>query len=150
MLDRRAERLWVRLTHEPLRIEEAAAFAARPAAGGIDLFIGTTRGVTDGRRTLRLEYEAHEPMAADVLAALGEEALQRFGLEAVCLLHRTGVVAVGEASVVVGASAAHRAAAFEGCRFLIDRLKQQAPIWKKEYYADGAAEWAPGATPGLW
>lgn len=87
---------------------------------------------------LRLEYEAHEVLVSKVLTALCAHAIQQFDLKKICLYHRLGSLNVGEVSVIIAVSSAHRAAAFEGCRYLIDSLKVSAPIWKKEYYADGS------------
>jgi molybdopterin synthase catalytic subunit len=89
-----------------------------------------------------LEYEAQEPLALKMLERLRTQAMERFGLLHAAVYHRLGTVEIGAASVVIAVSAAHRGAAFDGCRFLIDALKTSVPIWKKEYYADGPApEW---------
>lgn len=131
--------LAVSLTRAPLDPAAVARSVERPEAGAVVAFVGTTREVHEGKRVLRLEYEAHEALARKTLVSLGQEALQRFGLAAVAIRHRLGTLEIGEASVAIAVSAAHRAAAFEGCRFLIDALKTQVPIWKKEHYADGSA-----------
>ena len=121
----------------------------RPAAGAVVVFIGTARDEHEGRRVERLEYEAQERLAQKALERLCAEALSRFDLAAVAIQHRIGKLEIGEASVVIAVSAAHRAAAFDGCRHLIDTLKTTVPIWKKEYYAgDAAAVWVgPDGKP---
>lgn len=108
------------------------------AAGATALFVGTTRDQSDGRAVLRLEYEAYRDMAAAELARIGEEIKQRWPVIAVAMVHRIGIVPLGEASVAVATSAPHREEAFVACRYAIDTLKARAPIWKKEFYADGA------------
>ena len=126
------------------RIDPAAILAevTTPESGGIDMFIGTTRNHSSGRTVTRLEYEAYEPMALKVMEQLELEAKRAWPLHKVALVHRLGEVPVLEASVLIAVSSAHRKEAFEACRFLIDRLKKEVPIWKKEYFADGTAEWS--------
>ncbi len=108
-----------------------------PAAGGIDVFIGTVREQTKGKRVLRLEFEAYEKMAVSELAKITAAAFAKWPLLKVVVHHRTGILAVGETAVAIAVSAAHRDAAFEACRFIIDTLKQTVPIWKKEVFEDG-------------
>ena len=126
------------------RIDPAAALAevTTPESGGISVFIGTTRNTSSGRAVTRLEYEAYEPMALKVMEQLESEAKRTWPLHNVVLVHRLGEVPVLEASVLIAVSSAHRKEAFEACRFLIDRLKKDVPIWKKEYFADGTVEWS--------
>ncbi|TMK81444.1 MAG: molybdenum cofactor biosynthesis protein MoaE [Actinobacteria bacterium] len=109
----------------------------RTDCGAVVTFEGTTRSPSEGRDVERLEYEAYEERASTQLRALAEEAVERFGLGGVVAVHRIGVVPVGEPSVVVGCAAAHRGEAFEGARWLIDRIKADAAIWKKEIFAGG-------------
>ncbi len=137
----------IALTDEPLDVGASFAFLQTPAAGGIALFVGTTRRWTKERETVRLEYDCYRPMARKEMERLAGEAADRWPVERVVLLHRLGVVPVAEASVVVGVATPHRADAFEACRFLIDALKRQVPIWKREVYADGQTEWVEGDAP---
>ena len=116
---------------------------AQPAAGAIVSFAGTARDHHGGKAVVRLEYEAFEEMARRQMERLRGEALERFEVLDVAIHHRTGRTEIGEASVVIAVSAAHRAPAFAACRFVIDTLKQTVPIWKKEFYADGSA-WIAG------
>ena len=138
---------WLLLQHEPLDVGAAFTFLQTPKAGGIDLFVGTTRQWTADTETVRLEYDCYEAMALKEMERLAEEAHARWPVERVCLLHRLGVVPPAEVSVVVGVATPHRADAFAACRFLIDALKQQVPIWKREVYADGSTEWVEGPAP---
>jgi molybdopterin synthase catalytic subunit len=114
-----------------------------PADGAVILFEGVVRNNTRGRRTLFLDYEAYEAMALNEMEKLAQAALERFPVRDVCLMHRLGRLQIGETSVVIGVASAHRGAAFEACRWLIDTLKKTVPIWKKEYFEDGAV-WADG------
>ena len=122
------------------RLDAARVMAAvgDSAAGAVVVFTGTTRRTNAGRRVVRLEYEAHASMAIREMRRLGAEAKRRWGLKRVAMVHRVGVVPVGEPSVVIGVSAGHREEAFAAGRWLIDRLKEMVPIWKKECYRGGA------------
>lgn len=111
--------------------------------GAVVLFDGIVRDNTRGRRTLYLVYEAYEAMALERMRGLAEEALTKFAVRDVVLVHRLGRIQIGETSVLIAVASAHRAAAFEACRWLIDTLKKTVPIWKKEHFVDGAV-WADG------
>jgi molybdopterin synthase catalytic subunit len=132
--------LTVLLTSEPLSLDAAFRAVLDPACGGTALFVGTTRSPNQGREVDRLEYEAYAELAEPEMERVARKAAATHGLGAVYLAHRTGVVTRGEASVVVAASAPHRAEAFAGCRELIDELKASVPIWKKELWS-GGGEW---------
>jgi molybdopterin synthase catalytic subunit len=127
----------VLLTEEPLSLDAAFRAVLRPDCGGTALFVGTTRSPNQDREVDELEYEAYAEAATPELERIGREAAARHGLGAVYLSHRVGVVPAAEPSVIVAASAPHRAEAFAGCRELIDELKRTAPIWKKERWAGG-------------
>jgi molybdopterin converting factor subunit 1 len=111
--------------------------------GAVVLFEGVVRNQTRGRRTLYLDYEAYEEMALRQMEQLAEQALREFQVRDIALVHRLGRLEIGETSVLIVVASAHRAAAFESCRWLIDTLKRTVPIWKKEYFEDGAV-WADG------
>jgi molybdopterin synthase catalytic subunit/molybdopterin converting factor small subunit len=111
--------------------------------GAVVAFDGVVRNHTRGRRTLYLDYEAYEEMALRQMRELASKARDRFGVRQVKIVHRLGRLEIGETSVLILAASAHRSAAFEACRWLIDTLKQTVPIWKKETFSDGAV-WAPG------
>jgi len=122
----------------------------RADAGAIATFLGTTRDHNAGREVVRLEYEAYPEMAVAEMRRIGEVAVERFGAKAVAIVHRVGAVEIGETSVAIAVSAAHRDAAFAACRFAIDRLKEIVPIWKKEHYRGGETWIGPqqgGPTP---
>jgi len=114
-----------------------------PEDGAVAVFEGIVRDHTRGRRALYLDYEAYEAMALKQMQALADEALTRFKVRDVALVHRLGRLEIGETSVLIVVASAHRAAAFDACRWLIDILKRTVPIWKKEYFEDGAV-WADG------
>jgi MoaE-MoaD fusion protein len=127
----------VSIGREPIEVEALERAVADPAAGATVTFAGTTRNGNAGRRVLRLEYEAYEPMALSEMRKLMREAGERFKIVRIAIQHRIGFVAIGETSVAIAVSAAHRAEAFEACRFAIDRLKEVVPVWKKEYFEGG-------------
>lgn len=110
---------------------------ADPRAGAIVTFVGTVRDHARGKRVRYLEYEAYAEAAIDTFAEIAAEIRQRWDVLGIAIAHRTGRLEIGEASVVIAVSSAHRAEAFEACRYAIERLKQIAPIWKKEVYDDG-------------
>jgi MoaE-MoaD fusion protein len=115
----------------------------QPPDGATVTFEGMVRDNTRGRRTLYLDYEAYEEMALKQMDALAGQALQKFLIRDVVMVHRVGRLEIGETSVLIVVASAHRAAAFDACRWLIDTLKRTVPIWKKEYFEDGAV-WADG------
>jgi molybdopterin synthase catalytic subunit len=127
------------LLHEPLDPGAIAGVVRDPAAGGIDVFIGTVRSGSGGREVIALEFEAYEPMALREMQAIAAEAAQRWKLVKTAVVHALGRRECGEPVVVIAVSAPHRAAAFEACRYIIDELKKRVPIWKKEIFADGEA-----------
>jgi len=139
------------LTNAPIDSAELIARVSSPAAGAVVLFLGTVREMTAGRETLRLHYDCYPEMAERKLAELEAEAKRRWSLVSVAMIHRLGRLELGEASVAVAVSSAHRDAAFEAGRWLIDTLKEVVPVWKQEHWADGSTEWVhpglPEATP---
>jgi molybdopterin synthase catalytic subunit len=128
----------------PIDVAQLLAAAARPDCGAVALFLGTTRDHHEGRRVVRLAYEAHGPMALAALGAIEREAVRRFGAGSCRIVHRLGDVPVGEPSVAVIVVSAHRGPAFDACRWAMDELKRSVPIWKKEHFAEGDAAWAGG------
>jgi molybdopterin synthase catalytic subunit/molybdopterin converting factor small subunit len=129
-----------RISDAPLDLGAAAAEAASDEAGAVAAFVGTVRRSSRGREVLYLEYEAFAEMAEPMLAQLADDLIAKHGLCKVAIHHRVGRVEIGEASVVIAVSAAHRAAALEACHEAIDTLKDTIPLWKKEVYA-GGEEW---------
>jgi molybdopterin synthase catalytic subunit len=128
------------LSESPLSLDRIVDEVRDPRAGAIATFTGTTRARSRGREVVRLEYEAYEGMAEKVMAEIAEGLLARYDLVAVAIHHRVGVVAIGETSVAIAVSAAHRADALAACREAIDALKERVPLWKKEVY-EGGEEW---------
>lgn len=111
------------------------------SCGAYVQFDGWVRDHNEGQRVLRLEYEVYEPLAISEGERVIAEAVERFGISHASAIHRSGLLELSDVAVVVGVSSAHRAAAFDACRYIIDEVKQRLPIWKKEYYASGEAEW---------
>jgi molybdopterin synthase catalytic subunit len=136
----------IQLVREP--IDLTALQATRPADGALCLFVGVVRDHNEGRRVLRLEYEAYEEMALPLMEKIAAECRVRWRVTDVRMVHRLGPLAIGEASVAVAVASPHRREAFEACRYAIDTLKATVPIWKKEFYADGAAAFLEQADPG--
>ncbi len=133
----------VRIVREPIATQAVIERLKMPEDGAAVIFDGVVRDNTRGRRTLYLDYEAYEPMALKRMQGLAEETRSRFDVRRVAILHRLGRLEIGETSVLIAVASAHRGPAFEACRWLIDTLKTTVPIWKKEYFADGAV-WAEG------
>jgi len=128
------------LSEAPLSVERVADEVASDDAGAIATFVGTTRARSRGRAVVRLEYEAYEGMAEAEMERIARQLRARHDVIRVAIHHRVGPVEIGETSVVIAVSAAHRAAAFDACREAIDTLKQTVPLWKKELYV-GGEEW---------
>ena len=143
------DRIHVHIGPAPLVAEDAVRFVTDERAGGIAVFAGTTRRYTDDRETVELEYEAYEEMAVSEMIRLAEDALDEYSLVKAYVAHRLGSVSHGESSVLIAVSAPHRDEAFWACRWLIDRVKSQVPIWKKEKYVDGSEEWVKGSVPAV-
>lgn len=131
----------LKIVHTPLDLDEILRAVKSPDAGAIDVFVGTARNHSNGKEVLSLEYEAYESMALKLMEAIVAEAHRRWTVNRIAIVHRVGKVGIGEASVIVAVSAAHRREAFEACRYAIDTLKRDVPIWKKEVFRDGEA-WA--------
>jgi molybdopterin synthase catalytic subunit len=131
------------LVRERIDAAELLSRIKRGDDGAAVVFDGVVRNNTRGRRTLYLEYEAYEEMALRQMEALAGKALGQFPVRDVAIVHRLGRLEIGETSVLIVVASAHRAAAFEACRWLIDTLKRTVPIWKKEHFEDGAV-WADG------
>ena len=127
----------IHITHDRLDPGSVVELVQHPGAGAIVTFVGTTRDHTGDRKVLRLEYEAYRPMADEQLQRVADEMMDQWGLTGVAIHHRLGRLEIGEASLVVAVSSAHRQAAFEACHFSIDRIKQIVPIWKKEFFEGG-------------
>ena len=131
------------IVREVIDTEQVVNRLKRGEDGAALFFEGVVRNQTRGRKTLYLEYEAYEEMALVQLEKLAAEALEKFQVRDVMIVHRLGRLEIGETSVLIAVASAHRAAAFEACRWLIDTLKRTVPIWKKEFFEDGAV-WADG------
>ena len=145
-----SEPVFTELTRDPIVADLLVQAAKRDEDGAIVVFDGIVRNNSRGRQTLYLDYEAYEEMAAKQMNQLASEAIDRFHVRRVTIVHRLGRLGVGETSVLIIVASAHRAQAYEGSRWLIDTLKKTVPIWKKETFADGAI-WADGEPfpPGI-
>ena len=139
---------WIALTGEPLPIDAATEWATTPGSGAVVVFLGVVRDHAEGRHGVTsLTYEAYEEEAVAKLASVAAGARERWPvIDRVALLHRTGDLALSEASVAVVVSSPHRAEAFDAARFCIDTLKETVPIWKREHW-EGGSDWGTGAQP---
>jgi molybdopterin synthase catalytic subunit len=140
--------VWCALVRDPIDTAPLLRHVSHAAAGANVLFVGTTRAITGNVVTRSLDYEAHEPLAEAQLRELADEAVRTFALVACAVAHRLGTVPVGEASVAVATSAPHRREAFAAAEWLMERIKEGVPIWKREEAADGSRTWIhPQARP---
>ena len=133
----------VRVTEAPLDVNEAIAAVETPAAGAVNVFLGVVRDNNLGRSVSHLVYDSYPSMAERVMRELGEEAVEKFGILDCAILHRTGKLAIGEASLLVAISSGHRAESFEAGHWLVNSIKKRVPVWKKEVWEDGEA-WIEG------
>ena len=131
------------ITHEPIDITGLRARVLTGESGAVVIFDGVARNNTKGRRTLYLEYEGYDEMAIRMLEQIGREVREQWAINRIGIIHRLGRIEITESSVVIVVASAHRRVAFEACRYAIDRLKKIVPIWKKEYFEDGAV-WVEG------
>ncbi len=127
----------IKITAEEINVLSCIDWVMTPQSGGIDIFIGTVRDATKGKKVIRLEFEAYENMALTEMRKIAKEILAKWPVHKILIHHRTGLLKIGEIPVVIAVSAAHRDAAFDACRYAIDTLKQTVPIWKKEVFEDG-------------
>ncbi len=135
-----------KITDEYIKPDALFEWSLKPNHGAVVTFAGTVRDNTDGRRTLRLEYEAYAEMAEAKMREVGAEIRERWGIEDVAMIHRVGTLEIGEISILISVASPHRKNAFEACSYAIDRVKQIVPVWKKEIWADGEREWVERNT----
>ena len=131
----------IEITHSIINTNKVLESVNSTSAGAAVLFVGTTRQMTRGRETLKLDYECYEEMALKKMEQLRDQALEKWPIEKCSIVHRVGTVELGEASIAVAVSTPHRVASFEAAQWLVDILKKEVPIWKREYWADGSEEW---------
>ncbi len=136
-----------RITSDPIRPASLLDGAVPPEHGAALLFLGVVRDHNEGRSVSGLRYDAYREMAEEELEAIVGEARDRFGVRDVCAVHRVGTLDVGEVSVAVRVSSAHRAEAYDASRWIMERIKERLPVWKKERYVEGGEEWLEGRDP---
>jgi len=137
----------IKITEKPIDVQKVIDTATSLGAGAVNVFVGTVRNTANGKNVLWLEYEAYEAMAVSEVKKIIQEAEQRWGLLGWAISHRIGTLRPGEVSVAIAVSTPHRKNAFEACQFIIDKLKERAPIWKKEVIEDGE-EWISANPSG--
>ncbi|HSJ08213.1 MAG TPA: molybdenum cofactor biosynthesis protein MoaE [Longimicrobiales bacterium] len=140
-------RAWI--TTDPIAAQDVLDGVGTATDGATVVFLGTVREENDGRPVSGLRYDAYVAMAEDVLLRIAGEAGRRAGTDRVAVVHRIGELAVGDASVAIAVSSPHRAEAFDAARFVIEAIKQRLPVWKQEYYVEGAPRWLDGSTPAV-
>jgi len=140
----------IEITSQPIDTTAVLESVKSIQAGAAVLFVGTTRQFTGDRETLKLDYECYESMAIKKMSEILDQAAAKWKIESCSIVHRVGTVELGQASIAVAVSSPHRNDSFEAGRWLVDTLKTEVPIWKREYWADGSKEWVhpEGATPG--
>ena len=127
----------IKITDTTLNVADCVEWVMSPQAGGIDVFIGTVRDATKGKKVIKLEFETYKAMAIKEMEKISEKAFSQWPVQKILIHHRTGTLQVGEIPVIIAVAAVHRDAAFDACRYIIDTLKQTVPIWKKEFFEDG-------------
>lgn len=135
-----------KITTDPIKPDALFEWVRKPHHGAVVTFAGTVRDHSEGRRTLRLEYEAYAEMAEKKMREVGAEIRERWGIEDVAMIHRVGTLEIGEISILIAVATPHRRDAFEACAYAIDRVKQIVPVWKKEIRDEGEA-WVEGERP---
>ena len=138
----------IKITEKPIDVQRVIDTATSMGAGAVNVFVGTVRNTAHGKNVLWLEYEAYEAMAVSEIKKIIEQAAQRWGLLGWAVSHRVGTLKPGEVSVAIAVSTPHRKDSFEACQFIIDNLKEKAPIWKKEVFEDGE-EWISASPAGI-
>ncbi len=128
----------ITITETQLDIQSFTDYVLGDQNGAVNTFLGVTRNSTDGRAVVKLEYECYLPMAQKKLEEIKNEAVRKWEISSVAIGHRIGTLDIGETSLVVAVSGPHRAAVFEVCQYIVDRIKEIVPIWKKEFFEDGA------------
>ena len=128
----------IQLSKEPLDVASCYDIVQDNSAGGNVLFVGTVRDQTEGKRVVKLDFEAYQPMAKKEMQKIAEAIIEKWSATHVSIHHRIGSLEIGEIAVIISVSSAHRSVAFEACQYAIDTLKETVPIWKKEFFEDGA------------
>lgn len=131
----------ISITNEPLSVDQISNIVTSPTSGAISMFIGTTRNNFEGKEVVRLEYEAYAPMAEKEIKKICSQIRNKWSVEHIAVYHRLGLVPVTESSVIIAISSPHRKESLDAVHFAIDALKASVPIWKKEFYKEGPAEW---------
>lgn len=139
--------IWSDITTDPIVPSAVLRRVGAPDDGAVALFLGTVRNRNEGRPVGGMEYEGYAAMAREQLAAIVAEAAERAGSDRIAAVHRLGELAVGEVSVAIAVSTPHRAEAFDAARHVIEEIKKRLPVWKRERYLDGEAEWLGGRVP---
>lgn len=131
----------IEITKDVIDTDRVLASIRSDQSGASVLFVGTTRQFTGDKETLKLDYECYQEMAIKKMQQIHDQAMSRWPVEKCSIVHRVGTVEIGESSIAVAVSTPHRSAGFEAAQWLVDELKKQVPIWKREFWADGSQQW---------
>ncbi|MEI6864720.1 molybdenum cofactor biosynthesis protein MoaE [Flavicella sp.] len=131
------KKISIKLTPEKLSLQDCYDFVDDPTCGGIDIFVGTVRNKTQGKKVEKLDFSTYSPMAIKEMQLIAERILEKFDVLKIAIHHAEGMLYIGDIPVIIAVSASHRIAAFEACQYAIDSLKKTVPIWKKEHFEDG-------------
>jgi molybdopterin synthase catalytic subunit len=131
------EKIYIKITEEPLNIQSCFDFVRDDSCGAIALFVGTVRNHTDKKDVQQLDFSTYEPMADKEMKIIANQTALEYSIKKIAIHHAKGMLKIGDIPVIIAVSSAHRQAAFEACQFAIDKLKQTVPIWKKEFFSDG-------------
>ncbi|MGK7396593.1 MAG: molybdenum cofactor biosynthesis protein MoaE [Candidatus Cyclobacteriaceae bacterium M3_2C_046] len=129
----------IKIEEKPLDVEKVLASVSSPKAGAVNLFLGTVRQFTGSNQVIQLEYEAYDAMAVKEIEKIVETSKSLWPVQQASVIHRKGILQVGEVAVAIAVSCPHRQASFEACQYIIDKIKETVPIWKKEIYPDGTS-----------
>jgi len=130
-------RTQIKILESPLSVDACYQYVTAPDCGGINVFVGTVRDSTKGKKVVSLDFEAYVPMAISEMEKIARTMQNQWKVQRICMHHRVGLLDIGEIAVIIAVAAPHRGAAFDACRFAIDTLKETVPIWKKEIFEDG-------------
>ena len=131
------ENISIRITSEKLNLQTCYDFVQDDSCGGIAVFVGTVRNITNERKVVKLDFSAYEPMAIKEMNNIAQRAIKKYDIYKIAIHHAIGILKIGDVPVIITVSSPHRGAAFDACEFAIDTLKETVPIWKKEHFKDG-------------
>ncbi len=137
----KSDSTWLEITHDPLEIQKIHDFVLSDDCGAVNIFVGTVRNYFDERKVIRMDYHGYPDMAENILENIVATAKLKWPIQKVAVLHRLGLLELREASIIIAVATGHRAESYEACRFIIEEIKKDLPVWKKEFYEDESGSW---------